>query len=454
MKEQYIKKLLLFTPLILAFNVSHGQGLMSTAGANIVVSGSPSIVVTNGNWNTQGPFVPGQGTVKFTGGSNATVWGNGLAFYDLEIDKSANDLSLDTNISVSNNLTMTSRHIQLAGFNIDLGTTGTIVNETNTSYITGTTGGTVIRTETLNAPAGVNAGNIGVEITSAANMGTTQIIRGHVQQQGLTSGIGIARYFDIIPAAGMNNALDATVEFHYLDDELMGLGEAELAMSTKSAPAGWWFLIGENGLDLPNNILTKNNIDTFGRITLTNEINNPLPIKLVTFTGRLQNGQTLLNWQVANEAGILKYDVERSADGKSFKGFTAVIAKGQNQLSYSYDVVDPSPFNGFTYYRLKVHENDGKTSYSQIAKVNINQSVATTVYPNPVTDRVNIEFYSHTEKTVSIKLLDVTGKLVSEKTVQCAAGNNKVEWTLSAFAQATYYLQMEGENSQIKLIKL
>lgn len=454
MRKHYIRELLLFSPLVLAFNASSGQGLMSSVGSNIVVSGSPNIVITDGNMNTEGAFAPGQGTVKFTGGSNAGVWGNNLGFYNLEIDKSAADLTLDTSITVDNNLTMTNRHIQLNNHNIDLGTTGTIVGESNTSYITGLSGGTVIRTETMNAPTAVNPGNIGAEITTASNLGTTQIIRGHVQQQGVSSGIGIARYFDIIPASGMNSALNATVDFYYLEDELMGLGEAELMMSTKSAPSGWWFMIGEDGLDVSNNILTKTSIDTFGRITLTNELNNPLPIKLVTFTGRLQNGQTLLNWQVANEAGILKYDVEKSADGKAFKGMASVTAKGQNQLSYSYDAVDPTPFSGYTYYRLKVHENNGATSYSQIVKVNINQNAATTVYPNPVTDKVNIEFYSQTEKSVSIKLLDVTGKLVSEKTVQCMAGNNKVDWDLSALAQATYYLQMEGNDTKVKLIKL
>lgn len=455
MIRRQVVKLLYVSPMFLFSYSLQAQGVYIT-GANVVVDGNTNIVIQDGHLSQNGIFAPGAGNVTFTGSQATTnISGTPLVFNNLTIDKSAGEVVLDDNISVPGNLNMVSRHIQLNNNNIDLGTTGMIIGESNTSYITGTTGGTVLRTETLNAPAGVNPGNIGAEITTTANLGVTQITRGHVQQQGLTSGIGIARYFDIVPAAGSNTALNATVDFHYLEDELMGLGEAELMMSAKTAPMGWWFMIGEDGLNVTTNVLTKNGIDTFGRLTLTNELNNPLPIKLVSFNGRLLNGQTLLNWQVANETGITKYDLERSPDGKTFSKLGTVTAKGANAETFNYDYTDPAPYKGNTFYRLKVYENSGRTSLSKVIRVELNGALTLSVYPNPVTDKVVIDFDSAEPKSMTFNLLDAQGKLVQTKQVQATAGMNKVEWNLSALAAATYYLQLNGiNNTQIKISKL
>ena len=44
---------------------------------------------------------------------------------------------------------------------------------------------------------------------------------------------------------------------------------------------------------------------------------------------------------------------------------------------------DPKPFNGRTYYRIKLVNNDGKVSYSQVRIVGITQitGIVATVYP-------------------------------------------------------------------------
>jgi hypothetical protein len=236
----------------------------------------------------------------------------------------------------------------------------------------------------------------------------------------------------------------------------MGLTEANLEMATKTAPMGWWFLIGDDGLDLPNNTLTKNGIDTFGRITLTDELNDPLPIKLVTFAGRLLNRQTLLNWDVAYEQGITNYDVERSADGKSFSKLGSVTAKGNNGVAQlKYDYTDPAPFNGSTFYRLKINEQNGTFNYSKVIRVELSEVATLNVYPNPASDKVTIDFSSTESKKMSFRLLDVQGKVIEVKEVSAMPGMNKVEWNVSALAAATYYLQLDGINhTPIKFSKL
>jgi hypothetical protein len=432
---------------------AHAQGLYISSGANVVVTGNANLVLTNCDLHQNGTFTPGTGTVKFAGSTaNTTISGSNIGFYDLTVDEPTNDVVLNNNVSVSTNLNMLSRHIELNGNNIDLGTTGMIMGESNTSYITGLTGGRVLRTATLNAPIAANPGNIGIAITTTGNLGSTLVSRGHQQQTGTTSGLGIARFFDIIPS-GTNAGLNATLAFHYLNDELIGFNEADLSMSARDVPMGYWNLLGVDVLDQPNNILTKNSIDTLGRFTLTSSANNTLPIMLLSFYGKLENRQAILNWEVANELGIMQYDIERSADGISFTKLGTIMAQGA-KTNIKYEQVDPAPFKGSTYYRLKLYDNTARGSYSKSIRVDLNEAYTLSVYPNPVTDKVNIEFNCTEIRALSFQLMDAAGRVIAVKDVMPSPGSNKVEWNISSLPSATYYIQLHGlSETPIKISK-
>jgi len=75
-------------------------------------------------------------------------------------------------------LVLNSGNLELNNHTIDLGATGHIAEERNEARITGISGGIIKATVLLNAPRSVNPGNIGVEITSAANLGLTPLQEG------------------------------------------------------------------------------------------------------------------------------------------------------------------------------------------------------------------------------------------------------------------------------------
>jgi hypothetical protein len=245
------------------------------------------------------------------------------------------------------------------------------------------------------------------------------------------------------------------LDFHYLDHEIAGFTEANLSMAARDIPPmGYWNLLGDDAHNLGTNVLTKNGIDTFGRFTLTDSTNDPLPIALVSFYGALRDRQTLLNWEVANELSIMKYDVERSADGISFSKLGTVIANGAQSLNFKYDYVDPSPFRGSTFYRLKVYDNMEKGTYSRSIRVDLNEAYTLSVYPNPVVDNVNIEFNCTELKNLSFQLMDAQGKIISVKEVATVPGANRVEWNISALPAATYYIRLNGlSETPIKISK-
>ncbi|MFO8086234.1 MAG: T9SS type A sorting domain-containing protein [Bacteroidales bacterium] len=222
------------------------------------------------------------GEVLFNGVVAQNIDGNKETdFYDLTLDNSAG-VVLAQNISVDHYLTLSSGDLDLQSKSIDLGTTGSLQNETSGTRVwvsdpashTGT-----IQVQTTIDNTTVNPGNLGVEITTTENMGATTIIRGHQQQQG--SGLdsvnySVCRYFDIVPAVAQN----ADLAFYYWDDELTEGStshlESELRMFVyNNNSPGWEHL--KTTLQSSNNYVEASS-DFFSRFTLASK-SFPLPIQ-------------------------------------------------------------------------------------------------------------------------------------------------------------------------------
>jgi hypothetical protein len=246
------------------------QALQITAGTHLVMSGAPVLVLNNASLVNGGSFVPGNGTVLFTGDAPTTssfIGGpNPILFYDLTIAKSANDLLLDKDAAVSGRITLSSGNLQLNNYTLDLGSSGSILGERNEARIMGAEGGTITLTAQLNRPQAINPGNIGVEITSPANLGATLITRGHVQQTDASEQTSIQRYYDISPEA--NAGLQASLRFYYLDGELAGKNKNELAVFLSNGTLQDWVSAGKDGYSATDNWVVKGGIDQLHRYTL------------------------------------------------------------------------------------------------------------------------------------------------------------------------------------------
>jgi hypothetical protein len=243
------------------------QGIHITPGANMVINGPVKLVLKNAGLITNGNFAPGLSTIIFSGDSNTVQsWLGGSAaasFYQIIINRPT-DVMLAGNINIGDTLTMIKGNLQLNNFTIDLG--GSIKGESNLSSVTGTGGGAVRTTAKLNAPHQVNPGNIGIELTSTANLGATVITRRHVQQS-LSKGIqSIQRYFQISPTT--NASLNATIRFFYLDKELAGANESALTLWKGADLGNYWLVDTKDSIDTKANYIVKTGIDHFTRYTL------------------------------------------------------------------------------------------------------------------------------------------------------------------------------------------
>lgn len=425
--------------------VSSAQGgIVNESGTHLVANGTVHLIINNGGVKNDGTFTAANSTLSFTGNTgtmNSFIsGGSAVNLYNLTLNKSANGLQLNRNIGVSNTLLFTSGDsLFLNNYTIDLGTTGSLGGETNTKRITGRTGGYVQITQDLNAPSAVNPGNIGVEITSAANLGTTVIRRGHLQQ----AGVSVYRYFDITPA--INSGLNATVNFYYFQNELGIISESNLGMFSSSNGGTSWTNIGENGIEQTLNYVTKNGIGQFDRLTLAN-ISTPLAVSLLYLKVKLADHQTLLNWATATESGNDHFEIERSANGRDFVFLASVPGAGNSSSIQYYAYTDKNPIAGVNYYRLKQVDNNSHFTYSSVVMVNagINQGQLMTVYPNPASGNIKLSFTLLKNQECLLQITDMSGKIIQSKAIRCIAGLNEMELSIAALPAGFYTISVAG----------
>ncbi|MCA0236752.1 MAG: hypothetical protein LCH81_10240, partial [Bacteroidetes bacterium] len=268
-------KKILFTLIVccLLGSVARAQGeLYIPASGSIVTSGASTLTLSNTKLTNNGTFTDNNGTVRLTGNAaNAAASFNGTGvttLRNLVIDKSANAAQVNQDIFVLGNLTFVSGGLELANGDVNLGTTGILIGETETYRVYGT-GGELIAFVTLNAPNGVNHANLGAVITSAQNLGLTEIRRGHAPFV-VPFGNSIARYFNIIPAN--NNGLNATLRANYFNAEVNGNTESDMIFwRSTNGGVSWVFQTGAYTRDVAANWVQLPGINAFSMWTLANQ---------------------------------------------------------------------------------------------------------------------------------------------------------------------------------------
>ena len=98
---------------------------------------------------------------------------------------------------------------------------------------------------------------------------------------------------------------------------------------------------------------------------------------------------------------VKSYTVERSKDGVRFAPLKLVAAR-VNEQNAAYADIDPAPFKGWGYYRLRITDYEGDITYSTIQKVWMGNAPIVQVSPNPVKDQLFINTGNMNVKEISL----------------------------------------------------
>lgn len=412
--------------------------VVSTSGNHFVQTGSYIVLqdmslVHNGTFNAAG------GTVRFSGTGNNSISGTtSPAFHILEINKSTgSQLTLQNNISINNNINFLSGLIELSGNNIVLNGVAYLNNESETSRISGITGGYVQATATLNAPSSANPGNLGAIISTAENPGLTVIQRGHTSQQNASgNGSSIYRYYDIFPTSTPSLF---NLRLNYFDAELNGLNESNLAI-WKSNDTQLWLLQNYTSRDATLNYAEYNGINYFTQRWTLSTQDNMLPQLQFSFRTSCRTDAVDLNWRITgdNINGVL--ELQRSADALQWKTISAVPASANQQYTYS-----DHPDNSGTFYRVKLYDTEGKAVYSEVRSPRcMLTNMQANVYPNPATNFLRLQLYNMPDKEVVLTLYSNSGQAVMKRNINILTATETYTLPLIDLPAGFYHLSVQS----------
>ncbi|MBC6607273.1 T9SS type A sorting domain-containing protein [Hymenobacter sp. BT188] len=307
---------------------------------------------------------------------------------------------------IGGNLTISSR------LTLDNGTLATGANqvlldgaanlEENNGYLLGS----ILTTRTINNNAPSNFGGIGLTLRS--NVGQLET----VTVERITAGFGvngdptnpssnktIRRRFRILSTR--ETAPNRTLEFTYRNanpSELEGNNPANLQLYSSVDRTGFYSSVGTvtpaSGPSTSNTAtLIFNGSLTFNNNYFSLSSNNaPLPVELISFTGKAENKTVRLTWATASELQNKGFEIERRTVSGEWTTLGFVAGNGTSSQRNNYTYVDRSASAGNNYYRLRQIDLDGKSVYSQPITVQLggNGQMAFSVSPVPTTDVLTI----------------------------------------------------------------
>ena len=179
-------------------------------------------------------------------------------------------------------------------------------------------------------------------------------------------------------------------------------------------------------------------------------IENPLPVELTSFTVKVKNSNVFLFWETKTEINNYGFEVERAVVTEAVEriwlklGFIAGYGNSYSPKSYQFTDENPWGESKFA-YRLKQIDNDGKFEYSDEVEVELlptNYELYQN-YPNPFNPTTTIKYQIPDAGLVILKVYDMLGNKVTELINENKQpGSYIVEFNASDFASGVYIYKL------------
>jgi hypothetical protein len=174
-----------------------------------------------------------------------------------------------------------------------------------------------------------------------------------------------------------------------------------------------------------------------------------LPLKMGEFTAIKQTSGIQLNWETITEQNTSHFEIERSADGTNFTSIGRINASGNSTDKKYYSYTDRQPLAATNFYRLRLTDLDGAFTYSKVIAVKNNNNLITLeLFPNPVSDMLQVQLPSKQKETVQVTITDAAGKSVFSKTQLINEGNNAISIPVQQLPKGMYYLVVDNQDGR------
>lgn len=182
--------------------------------------------------------------------------------------------------------------------------------------------------------------------------------------------------------------------------------------------------------------------------SVTWTIESALPVELLDFQAKLVNDQAVLDWKTATEKASAYFEVQKSSDGLDFEPIARVDAAGNSSSERRYRLIDPSPEQGATYYRLKQVDLNGTFEFSPVRTVHRIDKIRYEIFPNPADEVLQVRLQTQNSDVFVLRILDMQGRVVFEQSYE-PGETLSVEIPIQALAPGHYNLHIQAGVNQI-----
>ena len=174
----------------------------------------------------------------------------------------------------------------------------------------------------------------------------------------------------------------------------------------------------------------------------------PLGSAISNFSVYKKNGTISLQWLGTTDQKDIIYEIDYSNDNEHWQAAGSIpagSAPAGTVAQYQYQYNPTKADVGDIYFRIKRTDAEGNVIYSVIKVVNLQQEdqrPGIQIYPNPVTQKILIQFDEQQTGNYSLELVGTTGQVIAKRQVQLS-GVSIVNMDLSSKpASGIYFLRV------------
>lgn len=174
----------------------------------------------------------------------------------------------------------------------------------------------------------------------------------------------------------------------------------------------------------------------------------PVPVALRSFNAGLNKTNITLSWETASEINNKSFVIEKSVNGESFNAIATLEAK-KKPSTYAFS---DAQVLSVQYYRLKMLDNDGKFTYSDVKKVESKNIAKLEVAVNPVLNKLVLN-HPVALDGAALKITNIEGKTIASYTVQSGTILSNID--VVRLSKGSYFVTYynNGKASTVKFEK-
>ena len=328
---------------------------------------------------------------------------------------------------------------------------------TNTSYIDGP-----LRKEGLINepyflfPVGKTPSLRWLELKQAVGNFTVEYIKGNPRTLSTNYGVGIdhisAREYWTVNS-DVNPVPVAAIELSFQNPESGGITNISTLRVAQLSSSFWIDAgaisnTGQSGFgSVVGNLL--NSLQSSDFFTLGSSINldNPLPVKLLNFSGALENDSAALCWRIDGSGDPEYFEVQQALQDMVFTTTSTILAL---KTGVAYKFVTALQAAGPHYFKLKVYEKNGNSFFSKTVRIdkNGNKDFDLRIFPTLLESGTTITIHAQSGGNVRLLIMDMIGRTVKKISFTANSGEDIIHLDLSDLPTGIYVIMGYGPQNQ------